>query len=402
VITLDAGPEELPGTANVILEVEEVKRPFSGDLGMFSKPETKAWTLEGTVKYKNLAGLAETLDATGCYGLATTSELSAGVTYPRFKGLPASLATRLTLLTQDWQRYSSYRERLTGFSVGLVGDNQHDISYNLTWRDLKDPSRSASKSVRRQLGHSLLSAVKYTYRRDTRDSVFRPRRGIAFISTTQIAGLGPDAKLLRFARQEVELRLAIPLGLANAALNLGVAGGIILPWGPGYKTKATPIGDRFYVGGHSSLLGELKGPSALLGFRTRGVGPNELRRTTTSQTNKVDSEVETTLKRDTLGGDLAVSGFADISFDLPMQFLKSYGIHAHTFACAGNLVPLTGDNTTQWSLRNFLSGFRVSSGAGIVIPTKLFRLEVNYCYLLRYQENDRIKRGVQISLNSPQ
>lgn len=85
--------------------------------------------------------------------------------------------------------------------MGLVGDNQHDISYNLTWRDLKDPSRCASKSVRRQLGHSLLSAVKYTYKRDDRDSVFRPRRGIAFISTTQIAGLGPDSRLLRFARQ---------------------------------------------------------------------------------------------------------------------------------------------------------------------------------------------------------
>lgn len=153
------------------------------------------------MKYKNLGGYAETLDATGCYGLDTTSELSAGVIYPRFKGLPASLSTRITLLTQDWQRYSSYRERLSGFSVGLVGDNQHDVSYNLTWRDLKDPSRCASKSVRRQLGHSLLSAVKYTYKRDDRDSAFRPRRGVAFISTTQIAGLGPDSRLLRFARQ---------------------------------------------------------------------------------------------------------------------------------------------------------------------------------------------------------
>jgi outer membrane protein insertion porin family len=174
----------------------------------------------------------------------------------------------------------------------------------------------------------------------------------------------------------VELRLAIPLGFANAAVNLGVAGGVILPWGPGYKTKPTPISDRFYMGGHSSLLGELKGPSALLGFRTRGVGPNELRRPAFSQTDKGDGEVNAAPKRDTLGGDLAVSGFADFSFDLPMRFLKDYGIHAHSFVCAGNLIPLTGDNTSQWSLRNFLSQFRVSSGAGIVIPTKLFRLEV--------------------------
>lgn len=29
--------------ANVIVEVEEVKRPFSGDLGVFSKPEVSGW-----------------------------------------------------------------------------------------------------------------------------------------------------------------------------------------------------------------------------------------------------------------------------------------------------------------------------------------------------------------------
>ncbi|CAK9863817.1 unnamed protein product [Sphagnum jensenii] len=402
VITLDAGPNELPGTANVIVEVEEAKRPFTGDLGVFSKPETKAWSLEGTVKYKNLAGYGETLDATGCYGLDTTSELSAGVTYPRFKGWKASLATRVTLLTQDWQRYSSYHERLTGLSVGLVSDKNHDISYNLTWRDLKDPSRSASKSIRRQLGHSLLSSVKYTYKKDQRDSVFRPRRGMAFISTSQIAGLGPDSKLLRFARQEVEVRMAVPLGFANAALNFGVAGGIIIPWGKGFQSKATPISDRFFMGGHTSLLGELKGPSSLLGFRTRGVGPSEFRRSTSVKTTEIGEGEKVALpKRDTLGGDLAVSGFADFSFDLPLAALKEYGIHVHTFACTGNLVPLTGENRQPWSLAEFISGFRCSTGLGLVIPTKLFRLEVNYCYLLRYQENDRIKRGFQISLSSP-
>lgn len=172
------------------------------------------------------------------------------------------------------------------------------------------------------------------------------------------------------------MRLAIPLGFANAALNLGVAGGLILPWGPGYKTKPTPISDRFYMGGHSSLLGELKGPSALLGFRTRGVGPSELRRPAVGPTEKGDGDVVIVPKKDTLGGDLAVSGFADFSFDLPMRFLKEYGIHAHTFVCAGNLLPLTGESASPWSLRNFFSGFRVSSGAGVVIPTKLFRLEV--------------------------
>lgn len=38
-ITLDAGPPELPGTANVIVEVIEAENPITGSIGMFSKPE---------------------------------------------------------------------------------------------------------------------------------------------------------------------------------------------------------------------------------------------------------------------------------------------------------------------------------------------------------------------------
>lgn len=38
-ITLDAGPPELPGTSNVIVEVVETRNPLTGDIGIFSKPE---------------------------------------------------------------------------------------------------------------------------------------------------------------------------------------------------------------------------------------------------------------------------------------------------------------------------------------------------------------------------
>ncbi|CAM6127506.1 unnamed protein product [Calypogeia fissa] len=402
-ITVDAGPEELPGTANVIVEVEETKRPFSGDMGVFSKPETKTWTLEGTVKWRNLLGYGETVDATGCYGWDTTSELSAGVTYPRFRGLHSSLVTRATILTQDWQKYSSCRERLKGFTVGLIKEDSHDLSYNLTWRELEDPSRQASHAVRRQLGHHLVSSLKYQYKIDERDSPIRPTQGYSFISSSQLAGLGPDDKLLRFARQELELRYAIPLGFLNAALNVGVAGGVIVPWGPNFQTKSTPISDRFFMGGHTSLLGNMKGPSALLGFRTRGVGPSEPRQPPHNVQTSAEPQAvpEDRRMRDTLGGDLAVSGFADLSFDLPVRAWRGWGIHAHTFICAGNLVSLTGD-APSFSANTFLDTFRASCGAGLVFPTKLFRLEVNYCYVLKQQPQDRAKRGFQISLNAPQ
>ena len=40
-ITLDSGPPELPGTANVIIEVVETANPLSGQIGAYTKAEVK-------------------------------------------------------------------------------------------------------------------------------------------------------------------------------------------------------------------------------------------------------------------------------------------------------------------------------------------------------------------------
>lgn len=398
-ITLDAGPPDLPDTANVIVVVEEDTSPFTGDIGIFSKPQAQTWTVEGSLKSKNWLGYGETWDGTGSYGWDKTSEMSVGLSYPRFKGFPAALLTRLSLLTEDWVKWSSYKERLFGLSVGLVTDEHHDLTYNLTWRSLMDPSHRASRSIRRQLGHTLLSSIKYTYKIDERDSPVRPTRGFAFASTSQIAGIGPDSRLLRFVRQELDFRYAIPLGFYNAALNVGLSAGIIIPWGKGFKNLPTPVSDRFFMGGHSSPVCSLRGPTSLLGFRSRGVGPTDERRLNSDAPTTDDTSESS--GRDSLGGDFAVTGFADLSFDLPLKLFRDAGIHGHCFACAGNLTKLTGDLHRSLSLREFGSSFRYSAGAGIILPTKLFRIEINYCQILRQFDHDRAKQGIQLSFSSP-
>jgi outer membrane protein insertion porin family len=40
-ITLDAGPPELPGTTNVVIEVVEAANPLTGTAGVYSKPEVR-------------------------------------------------------------------------------------------------------------------------------------------------------------------------------------------------------------------------------------------------------------------------------------------------------------------------------------------------------------------------
>ncbi|KAJ0983887.1 hypothetical protein J5N97_002243 [Dioscorea zingiberensis] len=398
-ITLDAGPPELPDTANVVIQVVEAKNPLTGDIGIYTRPEARTWTLEGSLKRKNYFGYGDIWDASVAYGWDQTTELSVGAHLPRFKALSSPLTARVSLLTQDWLKFSSYKEHLLGLSLGLFSTRQHDLSYNLTWRALADPSQMASKSVRRQLGHSLLSSIKYTFRIDQRDSFLRPRSGYAFLSTTQIAGLGPDSKSLRFLRQEIDLRGALPLGFYNAALNVGVSAGFVMPWGRGFMNNCSPLPDRFFMGGHSSPVCTLGGPTSLLGFKFRGLGPTESRRRIPAKTDGEDSTAAP--GRDVLGGDIAVTAFADLSFDLPLKLFREAGIHGHAFVCAGNLTKVFPQELRSFSLHKFGETFRSTAGFGLIIPTKLFRMEINYCYILRQFEHDHGKTGIQFNFSSP-
>lgn len=163
--------------------------------------------------------------------------------------------------------------------------------------------------------------------------------------------------------QEIDLRYAVPLGFYNAALNFGVSGGVSFPWGSGYQNHHSSVPERFFLGGNSSPVCSLGGPSGLWGFKTRGLGPNEPKR-------RGDDE------RDFVGGDAAVAAFADLSFDLPVRWLRERGIHGHVFACAGNMAKLSENEFNNFNAARFLETFRTSVGAGIVLPISFLRMEV--------------------------
>ncbi|KAL5734383.1 hypothetical protein ACOSP7_032244 [Xanthoceras sorbifolium] len=397
-ITLDAGPPELPGTTNVIVEVVEITSPLTGQIGTYTKGEAKSSTVEGSLKYKNFFGYGDIWDGSLAYGFDRSAEVSAGVYLPRFKGLVTPVTARVSLLSQDLLKFSSYKEQSLGFSLGLFSTKHHDLAYNLAWRTLTDPSQMSSMSVRRQLGHNLLSSLKYTLKFDKRNSTVRPTQGYAFVSTTQVSGLAPDSRSLRFLRQEFDLRFAVPFAFDHAALNLGVSSGVLVPLGRGFLSMSSYLPERFFLGGNLSPVCTLGGPLALWGFKTRGLGPTESRRQMRGNSNDENADPTGV---DFLGGDLAVSAFADLSFDFPLRWFREKRIHGHLFACAGNIAKLTENEYRNLSLPKFLESFRSSVGAGIVFPTNLFRLEVNYCYVLKKFDHDHGKSGIQISISAP-
>ncbi|CAK9313418.1 unnamed protein product [Citrullus colocynthis] len=397
-ITLDSGPPELPGTANVVIEVVETGNPLSGECGAYTKPAARSWTFEGSVKYKNWLGYGDLWDGSLAYGPNQTSEVSAGVYFPRLKRLVTPLVARLSLLSQDWLEFSSYKEQSLGLSLGLYSTKYHDLGYNLGWRTITDPSQMACNSVRRQLGNSLLSSLKYTFKVDKRNSAVRPTRGYAFVSTSQVGGLAPDHRSLRFVRQEFDLRYAIPFGFDRAAMNFGVSAGVVFPWGNGFLNKPSSLPERFFLGGDFSPVCTIGGPTTVWGFKTRGMGPTEPRREVRDENNGENND---SLGRDFVGGDLAVTAFADLSFDLPIRWLRENGIHGHIFAGAGNLAKLTENEFRSFSFQKFMETFRTSVGVGIVVPTRIFRLEGNFYYILKQQEHDRGKTGFRFSISAP-
>lgn len=183
------------------------------------------------------------------------------------------------------------------------------------------------------------------------------------------------------SHQELDLRLAIPLGFYRATLNFGIAGGVLIPMGNGFLEQPSSLPDRFFLGGNSSPMCSLGGPMSLLGFKPRGVDPSQLRREI-SKTNSNEESAAGASGMDFIGGDLAVTASADLSFDLPLRVLRESGIHAHAFACTGSLNKLTESAFRDFSFCKFRDSFRSSAGFGIVMPLKPFRMEVSSLYFL--------------------
>ncbi|PNY01046.1 sorting and assembly machinery component 50, partial [Trifolium pratense] len=178
-LSLEPGPVELPNTANVVIDIVEAANKISGEFGVYTKPATSSWTAEGTLKYKNLLGYGDLWDASLAYGANQATEVSLGLYAPRLKGTSNPVVARLSMLSQDWQEFSSYKEQLLGMSLGLISTKHHDLAYTLGWRTLTDPLQMASR----------------------RNSPIRPTKGHAFVSTTHLGGLTPDNRSLRFLRQ---------------------------------------------------------------------------------------------------------------------------------------------------------------------------------------------------------
>ncbi|PSC74144.1 sorting and assembly machinery component 50-like protein B-like [Micractinium conductrix] len=351
-------------------------------------------SVQTSLNLTNPLGYAEQVSVGAEYGSQSSSEFHLALTKPKPWGKPLLADVRLHQLGHNYQRWSSYAELLRGGQVTLSSeDGQHAVSHELGWRRLSDPGRSASRAVLGQLGDSMLSAVKYVRRAECFDDLAFPTKGWGFRSESQLAGLGADASLLRFAKQHFTGKAAFAVA-PGAALTVSAEAGVLLPWGAGGWRKPSPISDRFFLGG--------TGAGALRGFAQKGVGPSDARRPSAEAGAGGEESPRRLRQRDALGGDLFCSLVAAVNFQLPSESLRAAGIHGHVFVNGGSMVGLAGGGRPfQQAWHEFATTFRWSVGAGIVWPTTIGRLELNVCQVLAKQPFDQPRTGLQFGFVPP-
>lgn len=137
--------------------------------------------------------------------------------------------------------------------------------------------------------------------------------------------------------------------------------------------------ERFYTVDNFSPVCSYRGPTSSLGFKVRGLGPAQHRRLVRYNSSDGNSEIS---ESDHIGGDLAVTAFADLTFDLPSRVLQEAGVHGHIFACTGSLNNFSEYAYKEFSFQKLRDSFKSWAGIGIIIPTKLFRMEVSYFSLI--------------------
>lgn len=109
--------------------------------------------------------------------------------------------------------------------------------------------------------------------------------------------------------------------MVNSALNVGMAAGLILPLERKCAGSVIPLSERFYLDGNKSLVCLLGGPSSLSGFKAKGLEPKDFG---TSGPNNSENGASTSPELHGRG-NITVTAFADLSFDLPLKPLRGAG-----------------------------------------------------------------------------
>jgi outer membrane protein insertion porin family len=431
-VTLDAGSEEnyVPNGAKIIVDVAE-KDALTLKAGTFVSQSGEG-TVEITGGLKNAVGCAEKIDFELIRGHEKSASYALHWEQPRVFQSDVTTALRIFQQHNCSVRHSSFHETGRGLSFHLSSpERPATLEYNLVWREITDPTRFASRAVRKMCGHSLKSSIVHTLGGQSEDD--QQEEGVEELGKkgnwwwnvrTELAGLNPvfDSTTEAFVKSECHAKYTrafpervndfLPEKMKQSlSWQIGVRAGIILPLQKEFyastptsssssAARGSNIADRFFMGGVGSLRM----------FEPHGAGPCDVRRekdSTLSSPSRTPSSpgvsvsgnltpprsVQSSSPYDSVGGDVIVSGTASVKMDIPVEKLRNIGVHGHAFINAGCLIPHDAKVRDTFKPSNFRDSLRASCGAGIVWPLPVGNIELNFGRVLLANSTDRVAGG---------
>ena len=165
------------------------------------------------------------------------------------------------------------------------------LTYRLSRDTISDLQGEAVISLADEEGTTVTSAIAGVVSRDTRDSVFNPAKGSFATLGVDLAGLGGDARFVKFSGTVAHF---FPVWLDHIVATRVEAGHAL-----GYGGKEVPLFERYFMGG----------PNSIRSFKFRDLSPVDANGVRTGGTTQVLGSVEYIVP---LPFNLRLVGFVDV------------------------------------------------------------------------------------------
>jgi outer membrane protein insertion porin family len=365
----------VPGSQpdQVVLVVDVVEKStgeFSVGAGYSTGGDTAGPSVEGSITERNFLGRGQYIKLAAGGG-KNSRDYSLSFTEPYFLGRRIAAGFDVYQQTRNYSHYDSETLGATvRFGLPITDNISTQLAYNIAQEKYKldsgcldalgnyDPSKcTISQAIRDGVAESpwLKSSVSLGLVYNTIDDMKNPHEGIYANVTTEVAGLGGDAKFVKLTgRGSVYQTLSEQLDLVGL---VSAGGGHV----------------EGYGGGDLRIFDHFQSSDRMIrGFAYGGIGP-----------------VASDASGDHLGGTTYFNASAEAQFPMPV-IPESFGLRGAVFADAATLygskvaTGLVDQSTTgmQW---------RASVGVGLMWASPFGPIRIDYAIPVKKEKTDDVQ-----------
>jgi outer membrane protein insertion porin family len=259
----------------------------------------------------NLFGRGQNLQATVQLSYIS-KQFQLSFTEPYFLDHQLNAGFDLYKVLTDFEQ-ADYESDSTGgtLRLGFPTSEYASVGLRYTYRvDHIRPFSGAPTAIQLASGSADTSSIGYNYAYNTLDDILKPRHGVTFAFSQDIAGFGGSLKYIKSAMNASYYH---PIINDDFVAKLQFQGGYI----QGYGGQHVRLNERFFMGGDS-----------FRGFNIAGIGPREL-------------NVPGQGGQNAIGGEAYMIGTAEVR--LPDFLPSDYGISLSLFSDFGTLGHIAGN-----------------------------------------------------------